>query len=281
MLIDNIANLSLDTLICPVSREPLAIFGDSLITDSGYIFPEGDFRVVSSDAQSKTWAEGQKHYESFEHNWITNSMEFYEAIDKETAEIYEKFKLKGLVLDVGGGYGTLVKQASLDPSRVIVIDAMVRKWDEIPNFNYKVHYKELSKVVRIPGFAEDLPFKNRSFDTIHMRSCLDHFANPYRALLEARRVLKKDGSLIIGLMLEGGFKLEEAKLMNWIKKKIKKSFIGELHEHLFDKHIFHPTEHNLKLLIDKTGFKIEKWIFQTGYHNVVYLEAKIEDMKSN
>ena len=52
--------------------------------------------------------------------------------------------------------------------------------------------------------AERLPFKNNSFDWVHMRSVLDHLEDPYVALKEAYRVLEPGGSLLIGLTVSGG-----------------------------------------------------------------------------
>jgi ubiquinone/menaquinone biosynthesis C-methylase UbiE len=106
-----------------------------------------------------------------------------------------------------------------------------------------------------------------------MRSCLDHFANPHRALLEARRVLKANGKLVIGLALEGAFKLDDSGLMNVAKRKLKSSFIGDLYEHFFDQHMFHPTEESLRRLVEGAGFQIRQWILQEGYSGVVYLSA--------
>ena len=53
-------------------------------------------------------------------------------------------------------------------------------------------------------YAEDLPFKSKTFDWVHMQSVLDHIGDCYRALIEAHRVLKDDGKLLIGLAVTGG-----------------------------------------------------------------------------
>ena len=274
MKIDNFSEQLLANLICPVSRESLSISGDHLRSESGYAYPDGDFRTVSSLTQNPEWTKGQMHYEKYNSYWMSQSEEFYRSVDAETADLYRTLPLKGKVLDVGGGYGTVTLQAALNPGDIICVDPMVCCWADVPESAFKTHYARLGSVVRIPGFAEDLPFRNSGFDTVHMRSCLDHFANPHRALLEARRVLSKDGSLVIGLALEGAFKLRQSGLKNLVKRKIKDSFIGDVYEYLFDPHMFHPTEMSLKSLLTSAGFKIEHWVHQAGYHNVVYVNAK-------
>ena len=139
--------------------------------------------------------------------------------------------------------------------------------------DFKAHYAKLAGVSRIPSFAEDFPFRNGSFDTVHMRSCLDHFANPHRALLEARRVLRADGQLVIGLALEGAFKLDRRAWVNVAKRKLKNSLVGKTYEFFLDQHMFHPTKDSLKALLVSSGFKVDRWIYQRGYCNVVYLSA--------
>ena len=277
MLIDNFSESLVGRLICPVSREPLHYDGRDLVSSSGYRYPQGDFRIVSSATQSPAWESGQRHYEDYMRKWLSNDKMYFEASDRETIQIYKEIPLKGLVLDVGGGFGTIAHQANLDPENIICIDPMICNWEQIPNGEFKTHYHALEKIIRIPGFAEDIPFPNNTFDTVHMRSCLDHFANPHRALLEARRILNPDGQLIIGLALEGSYKLGGNSLKNYLKHIIKHSFLGEIYEYFFDAHMFHPTEESLKKLLKSAGFRIDKWLLQAGYSQVVYLTASKVD----
>lgn len=273
MLIDNFSRALLERLVCPVSRESLVQSANALITPSGFVYPQGDFRVVAGDMKSTAWGEGQRHYEEYNKKWVSHDAAFYQSVDTETTDIYRQIPLTGEVLDVGGGFGLVTKHAGVDSRQIICIDPMVCKWESIPPSTYKEHYALLANVVRIPGYAEHLPFANGVFDTVHMRSCLDHFANPHRALLEARRVLKADGKLVVGLALEGAFKLDNSGLMNTAKRKLKSSFIGDLYEHFFDQHMFHPTEESLRKLVEGAGFQIDQWILQEGYSGVVYLSA--------
>jgi len=54
--------------------------------------------------------------------------------------------------------------------------------------------------------AEHLPFESQVFYYVHMRSVIDHFYDPYLSLIEANRVLRCNG----GIMLMVGIKEEES-----------------------------------------------------------------------
>ena len=55
----------------------------------------------------------------------------------------------------------------------------------------------------IAATAEFQPFVEGSFDWVHMRSMLDHVQVSDLALLEAKRVLKPTGHVLIGLYVDG------------------------------------------------------------------------------
>jgi SAM-dependent methyltransferase len=52
----------------------------------------------------------------------------------------------------------------------------------------------------IEGVAEDLPYKEQSFDFVVMVLCISHFNDLHVAFQEANRVLRKEGVLIIGFI---------------------------------------------------------------------------------
>jgi ubiquinone/menaquinone biosynthesis C-methylase UbiE len=121
------------------------------------------------------------------------------------------------------------------------------------------------------SFAEHLPFKSMSFDIVHMRSCIDHFLNPVLALNEAYRVLKKNGSIVIGMYVEGGKSGIQGKIKNYIK-----DLLGNIGIDRFkDYHVWHPTYSELVSLIEESNFVVEKEVWQPGYNDtVVYLQYK-------
>lgn len=89
-------------------------------------------------------------------------------------------KTKGFVLDAGCGYGCLARFIKnglfLDFSRV----ALKKRWvgGERP---------------RIFGSVEQMPFKNKVFDSVVATDVMEHLDNPKRFVAEVYRVLKKGG----------------------------------------------------------------------------------------
>ena len=68
-----------------------------------------------------------------------------------------------------------------------------------PVIDVRNEYHQNSGVFPIKGIGEYLPLKERSFDRIIMTNILDHVYQPLKVLEESRRMLKKDGILIIAL----------------------------------------------------------------------------------
>lgn len=280
-----------DRLACPISKSPLALNDEGLLTSScGLRYHMDDFRVGLEF--SEDWRDGQVEYEAFEKQWLKTVNEPGKLLDldAETSDVYAEIKMYGDVLDVGGAYGFTIKQAKLDPRRYVSLDPINMDWDRLREYPHiDKHYSICEAAARVRGFAEFLPFIESSFDFVHMRSCIDHFANPKLALMEAFRVLRQDGRLVVGISLEGAYKMEHEEtykknqvgLRGVVKRLASKSPIlqhlislirtGELHKH--DHHMFHPTRDSLRELIEQSGFKIEKEVWQKAYHNVVYLQA--------
>ena len=280
-----------ERLACPISKEHLTINDDGLLSaPCGFEYPLNDLRVGLEF--SKDWSEGQAEYETFEKQWLktVNHPEKLSDLDSETSDVYDKIKMHGDVLDVGGAYGFVIKQAGLDPASYVSLDPINVDWNRLREYEHiDAHYRICQDSARIRGFAEFLPFVSASFDFVHMRSCIDHFANPKLALLEACRVLRNEGRLVVGISLEGAYKMEHEEvfkrnqvgLRGLIKRMILKSSTlqhlvsllrhGELHK--YDHHMFHPTRDSLRNLIEQNGFKIEKEVWQRAYHNVIYIQA--------
>jgi len=263
-------------LVCPISKSPLSLNDGLLSAPCGFKYSENNFRVGLEF--SKEWSEGQSEYESFEKRWLkmVNHPEKLSDLDSETADVYDEIKMLGDVLDVGGAYGFVIKQAGLDPNRYVSLDPIDMNWDRLRGYEHiNAHYSICQAAARIRGFAEFLPFADASFDFVHMRSCIDHFANPNLALMEAFRILRRGGHLVVGISLEGSYKKDQVGLKGLVKRMASNSPILrqviELVRH--DHHMFHPTRDSLRELIERNGFKIEKEIWQQAYHNVVYLQA--------
>ena len=264
-------------LVCPISKKAMTMEDDGFYSAScGLQYRTNDFRVGLEF--SSEWRDGQVEYEEVEKKWlnIVNNTEQLKNLDNETADIYHSIKMDGDILDVGGAYGFVIKQAGLDPDRYISVDPIDMSWNRLERYkNIREHYSICQNAARVQGFAEFLPFSDASFDYVHMRSCIDHFANPKLALIEAFRVLRPGGRLVVGISLEGSYKKNKTGLKASIKRLSSKSALLrhaiELISH--DHHMFHPTRDTLVNLINKNGFVVEKEIMQGAYHNVIYVEA--------
>lgn len=266
-----------ERLVCPLSKQTLSLNDEGLlVAPCGFEYQGGDFRVGLEF--SEDWSVGQSEYEKFEKHWLktVNNPQSLAELDGELVEVYDKIRMRGDVLDVGGAYGFVIKQAGLDPDRYVSIDPIDMDWNRLLEYGHiDAHYAICRSAARIRGFAEFLPFADASFDFVHMRSCVDHFANPDLALMEAFRVLRCGGRVVIGISLEGSYKKEQAGLKGLVKRMSSKSpalrNLIEIVKH--DHHMFHPTRESLKELIERNGFRIEKEVWQQSYHNVIYIQA--------
>jgi len=98
---------------------------------------------------------------------------------------------KGLGLEVGVGTGRFASVLNvhfgIDPARQTL----------------KIAHQRGVKVALAVG--ENLPFKDEIFDYLMMIISLSFLKNPKRALLEANRVLRQEGKIIIGMVDKNSF----------------------------------------------------------------------------
>ena len=102
---------------------------------------------------------------------------------------------KGNFLDVGCGAGYSMKKAE-------AMDCIVYGIDPNPGghgvgregSNFDVGLVNIKQ-----AFAENIPFETEMFDTVYSSHVLEHVNNELEGLCEMKRVLKNDGTLIIGM----------------------------------------------------------------------------------
>jgi len=118
-----------------------------------------------------------------------------------------------------------------------------------------------------------MPFYTETFDTVHMRSVIDHFANPELALREAYRVLRVGGSLVVGLYVKGGQTGREGAYYQ-LKEMLRSLLVLGGFSRFKDHHIWHPTYIELHELIEASGFTVTSTHWQRSEHNrVCYIKA--------
>ena len=220
------------------------------------------------------WDSGQKAYEKWDADGEGhgNAVAAFKNEIEYDRPIYERFQMSGDILDVGGLNGT-VREFLPEDARLVSVDPYIEAVFRV-SATKKMAYRCLSTPLNfVGGVAEFLPFKSGQFDWVHMRSMLDHVQIPDLALLEAHRVLKKDGFLLIGLSIEGG-KDGVDPLAIRLKHGIKKilEFLGVTR--FRDHHTWHPTYGNLLRLISDNGFEAKDSFWQPHWKNrVVYILA--------
>lgn len=125
-----------------------------------------------------------KHYEDF---WYERNEKFEDY--PRNLSLKEFFKAKEKVLDVGCGDGTVGEYL-------------------IKNYNCEVYGIDISKsavekakkknVKAVLGSSEErLPFENETFDSVFWGDNAEHLFDPLSTAKEIKRVLKKDGRLIL------------------------------------------------------------------------------------
>ena len=212
------------------------------------------------------WAEGQDEYEDDANKGSTTLAEYQTGIEG-ARPIYQHYQMAGRILDCGGGAGTVREHLSDDVEFV-----STDPWLQAPfasSAQRKAAYTSLNRPLNfIAATAEFQPFVEGSFDWVHMRSMLDHVQVVDLALLEAKRVLKPGGCILIGLYVDGG-KSGVISFEVRIKESIKAvlEFVGI--ERWKDHHIWHPTYKKLLKLIADNGFAIEDTYWQPQWKDQV------------
>lgn len=268
-------------LVDPVGKSPLEFRKDAVCSDYGRCYPirDGiiDFRPFSASVgeHADTWETGQMAYESWSDTLAQkDSLKDYEKELNSVRDVYEAIPIQGACLDVGGHQGRL--RAFLAPEqKYMVVDPYISVFDGISSQpNLLKAYPFLTEPVNfVCGVAEHLPVQASSFDVVHMRSVIDHFQNPALALLEAYRVLKASGYLVIGLFVEGG---ETGRLtLTERTKEILRTILPWFGITKWtDHHVWHPTYAELVGLIQASGFAVDQVYWQKQFvDRVCYIKA--------
>tara|TARA_B100000519_G_scaffold95239_1_gene82702 strand:+ start:1428 stop:2240 length:813 start_codon:yes stop_codon:yes gene_type:complete len=222
-----------------------------------------------------TWEFGQEDYISSRskvHPTIT--AEDYRHWILQSKPVYDYFKMTGRILDVGGADGIVRQHLPKDIEFVSTdpwIDIITGENDPVRASVYTCLNSPLNF---IGATAEFQPFVSEVFDWVHMRSMLDHVQVVDLALLEANRVLKINGKILIGLYVEGG-KTGVISSYEKFKEFVKSGFELFGINRWKDHHLFHPTYEVLLKAITDNGFIVEDTFWQPGHNDhICYIAAK-------
>lgn len=167
---------------------------------------------------------------------------------KAVAESIKRNKINVLV-EVGSADGSFVNSLSkkIQTNKIIAIDPYLP-----PLVFGKKKYRN---IVFIQADAHRLPIKSKSVDLITILETLEHVVDPYGTLMELKRIIKKDGSIIVEI--DSGSWLFQVIWFLWKKFGKGKVWSGA-----------HLTFFNVGILeglFKKIGLKVEeKKIFNWG-----------------
>ena len=247
----------LDILADPITKE--ACIPDNFKVKSGVL----DARVFLKNTYGyDDWFDGQTEYEEYASSMETTVQEYLNGIEG-ARPIYEHYKLEGHILDCGGGAGTLREHLSKDV-KFISTDPFIEAVTNSSSNRKEAHSCLSQNLNFIAATAEFQPFIGESFDWVHMRSMLDHVQVVDLTLMEAHRVLKPEGRILLGLYVEGGKNGKisfERKLKDFIKHCLEAIGINRWKDY----HIWHPTYENLIKVITDNGFEIEDVYWQPQF----------------
>lgn len=268
-----------EIIVDPLSKEPLTINEQKtfLFSPYGRKYPIKDeifdLRLLNNEttADQKVQKEGQHEYERWSARLVSqDQQQDYFAEIEGVREVYEDIPVEGSCLDVGGHRGTL--RQFLSPGQdYICCDPFLHVFNDMDKqLNLLKAYPFLLEPVNfVCCDAEFLPFRSAFFQTVHMRSVIDHFLSPELSLNEAYRVLRTDGALIAGLFVHGG-KRGKPDIKSHAKEFVREILITAGMKRFKDYHVWHPTYNELTNLISDCGFKIEKVHWQKGYTLIAF-----------
>jgi len=163
-----------------------------------------------------------KYHERYD-DWFNRHENLYKS---ELEAVRELLPSEGKGIEIGVGSGRFAYPVSvdfgLDPSEEML----------------RLAYERGIQVVR--GVGENIPFKNGSFDFALIVTTICFFDDPLKALKETARILKPEGTIIIGFI-------------------DKNSSLGQIYQKKKDENVFYSPAHFFSVeevtdLLKKLGF---------------------------
>ncbi|HVF33544.1 MAG TPA: methyltransferase domain-containing protein [Acidimicrobiales bacterium] len=96
----------------------------------------------------------------------------------------------GFLVDVGAGAGGVTAMLGWHPDRVVVLEAGIRLVH---------HARHAHGLPAVRAAASPLPLADRSVDVVCLLDVIEHLDDPATALVEARRVLRPGGRLVVNV----------------------------------------------------------------------------------
>ena len=129
----------------------------------------------------------EKYYDRYKHYDTERTNDYHNSLRRLELNILKKYVKGNIVLDVGCGTGLVMKELLEDSKKIYGIDF---------SEGMLVKAKEKNLIVS-KADGTNLPFNDNSFDVVYSVRVLPHIPNVIKVLREIKRVVKKDGLLIL------------------------------------------------------------------------------------
>lgn len=196
--------------------------------------------VTEDDGAGVTLYEGDEYFVE-KHGYVEKWDQFCRLFDTLLDKVV-RYKSGGRFLDVGCGVGCLVSRAAERGFSAQGVE--VSKWAS--RFAREDRHLDVTT-----GTLEESHFDTGSFDAVVINHVLEHVPDPAGLLYEARRILKDDGLLVVGVPNIGSImaRLEGAE---WASLRP-------------DEHRWHFTPDTVKKLMTKAGFRCLRFEAKDNY----------------
>jgi 2-polyprenyl-3-methyl-5-hydroxy-6-metoxy-1,4-benzoquinol methylase len=174
------------------------------------------------------------------------SEKWIQSSQSDKTEFVKQCRLEGgRILDVGCGAGFFL--------RALDARSWVRYGVEIGEQAAGAAAQALGSQQIFKGSLLEANFDKAAFDVVSFWSALEHTNEPRMNLLEARRILKQGGTIIIQVPNAASYQA--------------KFFKGDWFSLDAPRHRFHFNLRNLRQILEATGFAIYHHTFQSKVHN--------------
>lgn len=180
------------------------------------------------------------------------------------AKFFKLIPKKDTLADIGAGFGRLVPVYASLFEKCVLVDPSKRLLREAKKLSRK--YKNLNFK---GGFAQDLPYEDKSFDIVLFIRAFHHLRQPNEVIAEFSRILKPGGFLI----LEFANKIHIKSVIRAILNRRLSYLLSHVPEDIsHDKGVpffnYHPI--HVKSLLLANGFKVIKILSVSNFRNPIF-----------
>ena len=184
---------------------------------------------------------------------------------------------KGIRVNIGCsesptiGWHNFDYSLGLKISRFFFLIKILKKFKLITERQYRIALFYKNNKIKYANAYKNIPFKDNQVDVIYSSHMIEHLTkqNAKKFLLEAHRVLKKDGII----------RLTVPDLKRKVKEYIKS---GDADQFIYQTHMWYPEPKSLiqKLYILLTGPKHHLWMYDFNSLSNLLIECKFKNIIS-